>query len=52
MHHGFGIATWDVVRRAKALGHGWRIGLEYTLVLPDGRVAASNAELVSAALAL
>ena len=52
VHQGFGIATWDVVRRAKALGHGWRIGLEDTLVLPDCRVAASNAELVSAALAL
>lgn len=52
VHHGFGIATWDVLRRAKALGHGWRIGLEDTLVLPDGRPAQSNAELVSAALAL
>ena len=37
VHHGFGIATWDVLRRAKALGHGWRVGLEDTLVLPDGR---------------
>ena len=52
MHHGFGVATWDVLRRAKARGHGWRVGLEDTLVLPDGRPAASNAELVSAALAL
>jgi uncharacterized protein (DUF849 family) len=52
VHHGFGIATWDVLRRARALGHGWRVGLEDTLVLPDGRPAASNAELVSAALAL
>jgi uncharacterized protein (DUF849 family) len=52
VHHGFGLATWDVLRRAKALGHGWRIGFEDVLVLPDGRPAASNAELVSAALAL
>ena len=52
VHHGFGLATWDVLRRAKALGHGWRVGFEDTLVLPDGRPAASNAELVSAALAL
>lgn len=52
VHHGFAIATWDALRRAKALGHGWRIGLEDTLVLPDGRPAQSNAELVSAALAL
>ena len=52
VHHGFGLATWGVLRRAKALGHGWRIGFEDTLFLPDGRPAASNAELVSAALAL
>jgi uncharacterized protein (DUF849 family) len=52
VHHGFDLATWEVLRRAKALGHGWRVGFEDTLVLPDGREAASNAELVSAALAL
>ena len=40
VHHGFGLATWDVLRRAKALGHGWRVGFEDTLVLPDGRPAA------------
>jgi uncharacterized protein (DUF849 family) len=52
VHHGYGLATWDVLRRARAVGHGWRVGLEDTLVLPDGRTAASNSELVSAALAL
>jgi uncharacterized protein (DUF849 family) len=52
VHHGFDVATWEVLRRAKALGHGWRVGFEDTLVLPDGRPASSNAELVSAALAL
>jgi uncharacterized protein (DUF849 family) len=52
VHHGYNEATWEVVRRAKALGHGWRIGFEDVLVLPDGRPAASNAELVSAALTL
>jgi uncharacterized protein (DUF849 family) len=52
VHHGYGPATWEVVRRAKALGHGWRVGFEDVLVLPDGRPATSNAELMSAALAL
>jgi len=52
VHHGYGAATWEVVRRAKALGHGWRVGFEDVLVLPDGHPAASNAELISAALAL
>jgi uncharacterized protein (DUF849 family) len=50
--HGFDAATWAVVRWARARGQGWRIGLEDTLTLPDGRAAASNAQLVSAALAL
>jgi uncharacterized protein (DUF849 family) len=52
VHHGYNAATWDVLRRAKALGHGWRVGLEDTLTLPDGGVAESNAQLVGAALAL
>jgi uncharacterized protein (DUF849 family) len=52
VHHGDDAATWAVLRRAKAHGHGIRIGLEDTLTLPDGRQAASNAELVLAALAL
>jgi uncharacterized protein (DUF849 family) len=36
----------------EAIKGGWdvRVGLEDTLVLPDGRVARDNAELVSAAL--
>jgi uncharacterized protein (DUF849 family) len=50
--HGFGAATWEVVRWAKARGQGWRIGLEDTLTLPDGTQAADNAALVRAALAL
>jgi uncharacterized protein (DUF849 family) len=52
VHHGYGPATWEVLRRAKGLGHGWRVGFEDVLVLPDGRPPASNAELISAALAL
>lgn len=52
VHHGDGIASWAVNRRAIARGHGIRTGLEDTPVLPDGRVASGNAELVAAAAAL
>jgi uncharacterized protein (DUF849 family) len=52
VHHGDGIASWAVNRRAVARGHGIRTGLEDTPVLPDGRVAAGNGELVAAAAAL
>jgi uncharacterized protein (DUF849 family) len=52
VHHGDGIASWAVNRRALARGHGIRTGLEDTPVLPDGRTAAGNAELVAAAAAL
>ena len=52
VHHGDGIASWAVNRRAVARGHGIRTGLEDTPLLPDGRVAAGNGELVAAAAAL
>jgi len=39
-------------RRAIPLGHGIRTGLEDTPVLPDGRRARDNAELVAAAAAM
>ena len=52
VHHGDGIASWAVNRRAVARGHGIRTGLEDTPVLPDGRVATGNGELVAAAAAL
>jgi uncharacterized protein (DUF849 family) len=52
IHHGDGIASWAVNRRATARGHGIRTGLEDTPVLPDGRLAAGNGELVAAAAAL
>jgi uncharacterized protein (DUF849 family) len=52
VHHGDGIASWAVNRRAVACGHGIRTGLEDTPVLPEGRVAAGNGELVAAAAAL
>lgn len=52
VHHGDGIASWSVNRRAVAHGHGIRTGLEDTPVLPDGRTASGNAELVAAAMSL
>jgi uncharacterized protein (DUF849 family) len=52
VHHGDGIASWAVNRRAAARGHGIRTGLEDTPVLPDGRTAAGNGELVAAAAVL
>lgn len=52
LHHGVGIATWAVLKEALACGHDVRIGLEDTLVLPDGRPAHDNAELVATAVTL
>jgi uncharacterized protein (DUF849 family) len=52
VHHGDGVASWAVNRRAVSRGHGIRTGLEDTPVLPDGRTAAGNGELVAAAAAL
>jgi uncharacterized protein (DUF849 family) len=52
VHHGDGIASWAVNRRAAARGHGIRTGLEDTPVLPDGSLAAGNGELAAAAAAL
>jgi uncharacterized protein (DUF849 family) len=49
VHHGEGIASWAVNRRALERGHGIRTGLEDTSVLPDGSLAADNAALVRAA---
>jgi uncharacterized protein (DUF849 family) len=52
VHHGDGIASWAVNERALAHGHGIRTGLEDTTVLPDGRRARDNAELVRVARAM
>lgn len=52
VHHGDGIASWAVNRRAAARGHGIRTGLEDTPVLPNGRTASGNGELVAAAAAI
>lgn len=50
--HGYGARTWEVIAAAAGAGHDVRVGLEDVLVLPDGRTAANNAELVAAAVEL
>jgi uncharacterized protein (DUF849 family) len=50
--HGYGELTWEVLAAAVADGLDVRVGLEDVLVLPDGRPAAGNAELVIAAARL
>jgi len=52
LHHGYGIATWHVIRAALELGRDIRVGLEDTTVLPDGNTATGNAELVATAVRL
>lgn len=52
VHHGDGIASWAVNKRALSRGHGIRTGLEDTTVLPDGRPALDNADLVRAAASM
>lgn len=47
--HGEDGGAWPVVRLARRLGLDTRIGLEDTLLLPDGTYAESNAQLVRAA---
>ncbi|MFD6198072.1 3-keto-5-aminohexanoate cleavage protein [Mycobacteriaceae bacterium NPDC060252] len=46
--HGEDSSAWRVLDLAAARGVAARIGLEDTLRLPDGSLAASNAELVAA----
>ena len=52
VHHGYDLATWDVMRAAMAMGQDIRVGLEDTTFLPDGSIAAGNADLVAAAVRL
>ena len=52
VHHGYGIACWAVNRRGLDRGHGIRTGLEDTTLLPDGKQARDNADLVAAAARL
>nr|WP_255643332.1 3-keto-5-aminohexanoate cleavage protein [Actinoplanes polyasparticus] len=50
--HGMNDWTWPLVRDAFRRGHDTRVGFEDSLLLPDGRTARSNADLVRAAVAL
>ncbi|MDQ6882927.1 MAG: 3-keto-5-aminohexanoate cleavage protein [Candidatus Dormibacteraeota bacterium] len=52
LQHGSGPNTWPVLRAAVAHGYDVRIGLEDTLLMPDGSPAPNNAALVAAAAAL
>ncbi|MFI8894187.1 3-keto-5-aminohexanoate cleavage protein [Streptomyces paradoxus] len=49
--HGEDGGAWPVLRLAGRLGLATRVGLEDVLVLPDGKRAGSNGELVTAGLA-
>ncbi len=50
--HGYAHRTWEVIAAGAAAGHDVRVGLEDVLALPDGRLAADNADLVAAAVEL
>ena len=47
--HGLDASAWQFVALAAARGYDTRTGLEDTLRLPDGSIAANNAALVAAA---
>ncbi|MGW2633340.1 3-keto-5-aminohexanoate cleavage protein [Streptomyces chattanoogensis] len=49
--HGINGSAWPLLRLAGELGLHTRIGIEDTLLLPDGSPAADNAQLVRAAKA-
>lgn len=49
MHHGDGVASCAVNRRALRRGDGIRIGLDDSPVLPDDRIVRDNAPVVRAA---
>lgn len=49
VHHGYDMACWAVNRRALDRGHGIRTGLEDVTLLPDGKPARDNTDLVAAA---
>jgi hypothetical protein len=48
--HGTEATAWPMMDEAIARGYDVRIGLEDTLVMPDGRVAQDNTELVAEAV--
>jgi uncharacterized protein (DUF849 family) len=52
VHHGYDSGCWAVNRRALDRGHGIRTGMEDITLLPDGKPARDNADLVAAAVQL
>ena len=48
--HGTEATVWPMMTQAMVRGYGARIGFEDTLVLPNGKVAQSNGELVREAV--
>jgi uncharacterized protein (DUF849 family) len=48
--HGTERTVWPMMDEAIARGYDVRVGLEDTLVMPDGRTARDNAELVDEAV--
>jgi uncharacterized protein (DUF849 family) len=49
--HGVEATAWPMLDEAIARGYDIRVGLEDSVVMPDGRMARNNAELVSIAVA-
>jgi uncharacterized protein (DUF849 family) len=47
--HGFETSGWEFIALAFRRGYDTRIGLEDTLILPDGTLARDNGDLVTAA---
>jgi uncharacterized protein (DUF849 family) len=50
LHHGAGTDAWEMLDAALARGRDVRIGLEDTTLMPDGRAATDNAQLVAEAV--
>jgi uncharacterized protein (DUF849 family) len=51
VYHGYDATAWPVIDAMLARDRDVRVGLEDVLVMPDGRPARDNAELVATALA-
>lgn len=50
--HGFDATVWPLYRKSRALGVDARLGFEDGIHLPDGGVAADNADIIKAAMQL
>jgi uncharacterized protein (DUF849 family) len=50
--HGFDESVWPLYRKSRELGIDARLGFEDGVRLPDGRIAASNRDIIAAAHAL